>query len=324
MIKIALIGMGQMGLLHASLLNVMPDVKLVAFSEKNPLICRFARKIFRDTSIVADVKELSGFGLDAIYVITPISTHYPIVKTIYAEGIARNIFLEKPLASRYTESKELCNLAMNQGINMVGYNRRFAVTFKKAKEMMDSGTIGELIAFEGYAYSPVFLGVKASSKTPPKRVLPELGCHIIDLAVWFFGKLEVEEAKAESIVGPGSEDAVYLKVKTSRGLGGEIKTSWCMERYEATGLGLVIKGSKGTIKVEEDRLELKLNDGKLSFWHMHNLNDNVPFLLPRADYFREDETFVKAIIDNRNVEPNFQSSLEVDRIIAQVEEGKVE
>ena len=324
MIRIAIVGLGQMGLLHASLLNVMPDVKLTTFVEKSQLICRFAKKVFNDVKIVNDVKELSCLDIDGIFVTTPIVTHYPIVKTIYEDKIAANIFLEKPLSSSFAKSKELYDMAKNQGVNMVGYNRRFAVTFMKAQEIMKEGAIGELVSFEGYAYSPVFLGVKTSGKTPAKRVLPELGCHIIDLAYWFFGKFSIESAKIESFVGPGTEDAVYLKVKTAKGISGEINTSWCMERYQSHGLGLKIKGSKGMIEAEEDRIALTLNSGKSTLWHMHDLNDNVPFLLPRADYFREDQAFVKSIIDNSNAEPDFQSALEVDRIIAQVEEERKE
>jgi len=317
--RVAVIGLGKIGLLHASLLNVMPGVELVALCDKSRLIHRFSRKIFKDTKIVSDMKELSGLGLDAIYVTTPTPTHFSIVKTIFAERVARNIFVEKPLTSSYADSEEICNLATNQGINMVGYNRRFIVTFKKAKEIVDEGTLGEIFSFEAYAYSPDFLGVKVGSKTPPLGgVLQDLGCHAIDLALWFFGKFEVETAKVESIIGHSSEDSVYLKVKTSRGLEGEIRSSWCMERYRFHGIGLLIKGSEGIVMADEDRVELKLNNGRSFLWHKHDLGDNVPFLLAGADYFREDETFVKAVINGCSVEPNFHIALEVDRIIGQV------
>jgi predicted dehydrogenase len=313
--RVAVVGLGKMGLLHASLLNVLPNVELAALCEKSPLIRRFIKKMFKDISIVADVKELSGLGLDAIYVTTPIFTHYPLVKTICAERIARHIFVEKPLASNYAESEELCNLAMNQGIIMVGYSRRFMVTFKKAKEIVDEGSLGELISFEAYACSGDFLGAK---KTLPEGVLRDFGCHAIDLALWFFGKLEVETAKVESMVGPGSEDSVYFKVKTSTGLEGEFRTSWCVEDFHLPQIGLVIKGSKGIMTADEDRVELKLKEGRSLLWHKHDLGDNVPFLLAGADYFREDEAFVKSIVNGGNAEPSFQTALEVDQVIEEV------
>ena len=48
MIKVAVVGLGQMGLLHASLLNVMPGVRLVALCDQSPLINRFSRKVFSE------------------------------------------------------------------------------------------------------------------------------------------------------------------------------------------------------------------------------------------------------------------------------------
>jgi predicted dehydrogenase len=53
MIKVAVVGFGQMSLLHASLLNVMPGVKLVTLCDKSSLIHRFCKKIFKDIRIVS-------------------------------------------------------------------------------------------------------------------------------------------------------------------------------------------------------------------------------------------------------------------------------
>ena len=45
--------------------------------------------------------------------------------------------MEKPLASNYSEAEELCNFAKElNSVTMVGYNRRFGVTFRKAKEIL--------------------------------------------------------------------------------------------------------------------------------------------------------------------------------------------
>ena len=55
------------------------------------------------------------------------------------------------------ESKELCDLAKTYGgVNMVGYMKRFSVTFIKAKEILDKKFLGEDITFKAYAYSSDF------------------------------------------------------------------------------------------------------------------------------------------------------------------------
>src|SRR4030042_2575071 len=162
--RVAIVGLGKMGIIHASMLNVIPDVELVVCCEKISLLRRYAPKVFKKIKMVSDVKDLSGFNLDAIYVTTPTSTHLPVVSTICANKIAPHLFVEKPLTSGYTDSEVLYNLAKDhKGVQMVGYNRRFIITFKKAKEIIDEGILGELTSFEAYAYSYDFLGVKDSS-----------------------------------------------------------------------------------------------------------------------------------------------------------------
>jgi predicted dehydrogenase len=312
--RVAIVGLGKMGLLHASLLSTMPDVRLVAICEKSFPIRMFASRVLKDVLMVGSVERLIDLGLDMVYVTTPPSTHYPIVKKIYGDRIARHVFVEKPLAMNPAESEELCGLAKNRGVNMVGYNRRFGVAFGKAKEILDDGILGELQSFRVYAYSSDLLGVVK----PPKPmirdgILRDLGCHAIDLAVWLFGSLEVGRAEVESAFGD-----TRFTVRAN-GLGGEIKSSWRMEGYRLPEVGLRVVGSKGEMDVNEDRVELKLKKGKPSLWRRHDLDDSVPFFLGGAEYYREDEAFVRAVINGHDVKPDFQSALEVDRIIGEVE-----
>ncbi|MGQ9507694.1 MAG: Gfo/Idh/MocA family protein, partial [Candidatus Bathycorpusculaceae bacterium] len=188
-LRIGVVGFGKMGMLHAGILNVLPKVQLVAVCEKSSLIRRFLKKVLRNVCIVDEVEKLSSFNIDAVYVTTPIGSHFPVVKSIYENDITPNVFVEKTLASNFDEARKLCELAQkSSGVNMVGYMRRFCVTFMKAKEMLDQGIIGEPSSFKAYAFSSDFLGVDKNSKvqTPKIDVLRDLGCHALDLALWFF------------------------------------------------------------------------------------------------------------------------------------------
>ena len=153
-VRVAVVGLGKMGLLHASILSANPGVDLVAICEQNRLVRRFANKILKVPHIVGDVTDLEGLRLDAVYVTTPVSSHYGIIKTVYTEGIARNVFSEKPLASDYQEAAELCLLAQESGgVNMVGYHERHSVTFQKASAILNEGRLGDITSFESYARS---------------------------------------------------------------------------------------------------------------------------------------------------------------------------
>jgi predicted dehydrogenase len=321
-VKIAVVGVGKMGLLHASLLKVLPNVKLAALCDKSGLIRKICRRLFRDVFITEDVEQLAGLDLDAAYITTPIPSHFSVVKTIYSKGIARNLFVEKTLASNYDAAREICLLAQRSGgVNMVGYMKRFAVTFNKGKELLNDEVIGELFSFDAYAYSSDFADAKEGSVSFFRGgVLGDLGSHVIDLALWLFGDLKVDSAKLSSFSSAGAEDVASFKVSNSHGLRGQFDISWCKEGFRMPEVGLVICGAKGKINVNDDEVRLELINGKTHRWYRHDLNDSVGFLLGAPEYFREDKHFIESVLNGGNAEPSFATASKVDLLIDQVKE----
>jgi predicted dehydrogenase len=312
-----------MGLLHASILNFLPDVKLVALCDRSSVILRFAKKIFRPTGvkILKDVESLSGLDLDVVYVTTPISSHSIIAKELLGKAIARNIFVEKTLASSYDEARCLCDLVQShKSVNMVGYMKRFAVTFRKANDLLQRKSLGDVSSFDAYAYSSDFVGLGSSSRgaAPRGGALRDLGCHVIDLALWFFGDLRVDSAKPESQVREAPADLVSFGVTSLDGLRGRFCVSRSMENYRMPEIGLSITGSEGILRVNDDRVDLKLNNGETSTWYRHDLGDNVAFWLGEAEYFREDQHFINSVLEGRVAQPDFCTAAKVESVIDQV------
>ena len=322
-LRFGVIGLGKMGLLHASILNVFPEAKLVAVCEKSALMNRIFKKVFSaaDIKIVNDLERLSGLDLDAVYVTTPISSHSPIIKDLYAKEITRNIFVEKTLALNYNQSKELCEIAKKVGgITMVGYMKRFSVVFGKAKELLSQGSLGEVQRFKAYAYSSDFLGLTKESKSSAKRggALSDLGCHVIDLALWLLGRLEVRDILSIVKNEAGSETSVSFSAVNSKGLAGEFDVSQSMSGYRMPEFGLSIECSKGKIEVNDDRLCLTLDDGTQKKWYRHDLNDGVYFSIGDPEYFRENLQFVTSLLENKQCELSFENASMVDYVIDQV------
>jgi predicted dehydrogenase len=319
-LRLAVVGLGKMGLLHASILNVLSDVELVALCDRSALMSRLFRRIFSPAgvSVVSDFEKLSGLDLDAVYITTPISSHSFIAKNVYVKDIARNVFVEKTLASDYNQAKELCGLAKSHdSITMVGYMKRFSVTFGKAKSLLTQGVLGELSSFKAYAYSSDFLGLTKESRSSAPRggALRDLGCHTVDLALWLFGDLEVADIMSKVQTEIGSETSVSFKARTPNGLEGQFDVSQSIENCRMPEIGLFIDGSEGRIEVNDDRLCLDLSDGGSSRWYRHDLPDSVGFWLGEPEYFREDQQFIKSVSENRKCEPNFDTASRVDHII---------
>ena len=288
-LRLAVIGIGKMGMLHASLLNVFPEIELVALCEKSALMNRLLKKVFSTTGIciVDDIEKLRELDLDAIYVTTPISSHSPIINAIYAKEIARNVFVEKTLALNYGQSKELCEISKKvDGVTMVGYVKRFSVVFGKAMELLAHGDLGVPQWFKACAFSSDFLGLTKESNSSASRggALSDLGCHVIDLALWMFGRLEVRDVLSVVKNEAGSETSVSFTTQNSNGVAGQFDISQSMPGYRMPEFGLSVDCTKGKIDVNDDRLSLTLNGDTPRKWFRHDLKDSVYFSLGDPEY----------------------------------------
>jgi hypothetical protein len=86
-------------------------------------------------------------------------------------------------------------------------------------------------------------------------------------------------------------------------------------------IGLVIRGAKGKINVNDDEVRLELVNGNTRRWYRHDLNDSVGFLLGAPEYFREDKHFIESVLNGGNAEPSFATASKVDFLIGQVKEN---
>jgi len=280
-----------------------------------------AKRTLKEILITDSLDDLSALNLDAIYITTPIPSHYSIVKEVYSKKIAANLFVEKTLSSNYSKSEELNKLSlMMKSVNMVGYMKRFAVTFRQAKDLLNQGFLGELLSFEAYAFSSDFVDITNSSASISRGgVLVDLGAHIVDLVLWFFGDLHVTSASIESLTGIGSVDEVDFHVTNSNGIHGLFSISWTKEGYRMPEFGLTIKGTKGIITVDDSLVKLEMNGSPPKAWYRHDLSEAVPFLLAEPEFFRENEVFINSIFTGKEAEPNFQTALKVDKLLEEVE-----
>ena len=313
--------MGKMGLLHASLLNSLPGIKVAAICESKRALVWYAKKLFNGVTVVDKIQGFAKLNLDAVLISTPIPSHSKVISAIYSIGI-HNIFVEKTLAANAEESLRICELAQKAGgVNMVGYMARYAVTFQKAKELIDASAIGKITSFKGYTYSSDFVGIPEKSALRG-GVIRDLGSHVIDLAFWYFGDLEVELATVEPKLPVNGESSGNIRVNCPNSIKGEFDISWCKKGYRIPEYGLTINGATGTIEVNNDSVSI-LIDGRKQTWYRADLNDNVAFLLGAPEYYREDAAFASAILNKSQAEPDFFMASKIDSFIDQVKQKAV-
>ena len=110
MIKIAVIGLGKMGLSHAAILGGLTDAELVAICDSSSLVLNAFKKYNPKIQLYDDYKKLfNSEELDAVVIATPTKFHFAMAKMAIGHGI--HVFCEKPFALSLEEGIELVNLA---------------------------------------------------------------------------------------------------------------------------------------------------------------------------------------------------------------------
>jgi predicted dehydrogenase len=320
-LKIGVIGLGKMGIMHACLLNTFPNVQVAGVCDKSRLIRTMAKQPFKDALVTDDIEDFTDLNLDAVFVLTPIPSHYPIIKQIYDKKIANNVFVEKTLTAKHSQSEELQTIAQQMdSVNMVGYMKRFAVTFNQAKNFLDQHVLGNVESFDAYAFSSDFDAIPDGSTASIARggVLEDLGSHMIDLAVWFFGDLKPTSAIVNSRIAAESEDDVSFAVDGAEGLQGKFDVSWRKAEYRMPEFSMTVTGKKGSLRVNDDEIELHLNDAPVRHWYRPDLEDNVEFLLGGPEYYREDKHYLDVVRNVAAPKSDFKEALRVDFLIEQV------
>jgi predicted dehydrogenase len=320
-IEVGVVGLGKMGVMHACLLSTFGNVKVKALCDKSRLMRAVAKNAFQNTTVTSDLSKFAKLDLDAIYVLTPIPSHYPILKQIYLNNLAPNVFVEKTLSHNYSRSHELTELAeKNGGVNMVGYMKRFGVTFNYAKNLLEQEALGELKSFEAYAYSSDFADEPEGSEGSKARggVVEDLGSHMVDLAIWLFGDLAVTDAKSNNPISAVSEDDVSFGVSAADGVTGKFVVSWRKAGYRMPEFGIRISGTKGSLYVNDDEVQFGRFNSEQKTWFRHDLNDSVGFFLGGAEYWRENQHFLQAVNLRTPTSSDFSSALRVDLLLEQV------
>jgi predicted dehydrogenase len=303
MIHVGVIGLGQMGILHGAVVNALPDCKLKAVCDSNSLLIKMATKLLPNIKFYTDYfTMLREQHLDAIYVCTPIPTHAQIVKDIVSLDSSIAIFVEKPLASTAKEAETLAELAKGR-ITMVGFQKRFAGTFRYAKQLISEGAIGDVKFFKSHFYTSENVERGYGWKFRPKSggVLLEFAPHLLDIVLWFFGEPYLIRSISERASAGEAENYFHSIFKYDNGLVGYMDVCWAMRNYRPAELMIEVHGDAGTINVTEDRVLLYLDrpfksiSAGITLIHSSDLTPQLPILLAHPENVLIDMHFIECV-----------------------------
>ena len=195
MIKAASVGLGWWSdELANSIQSKSKKIKIVScYSRSKKKRINFSKKFKTEyhNSYNALIKDKN---IDAILLTTPHSLHAK--HTIQALQNGKHVFVEKPMATKYSDAKKMYLKATKyKKILAVGHNRRFSSVCDYIKKLINQKKIGKILHIDANFSASGALNYKkkfwrANRKESPGGAIAGLGIHMIDLICYFGGKVK--------------------------------------------------------------------------------------------------------------------------------------
>ena len=259
-VKIAVVGVGGMGSNHCKTLPTIEECELTAVVDINPDRAKEVGEqcgvpFFTDYKQVLRKKKM----VEAVVIATPHYFHPPIAVAAFKAGL--HVLSEKPIGVQLSQAEKMVAAAKESGkVFCVMFQMRTEAQIKKAKELVDSGELGEirrtmLVSPEYRSQAYYDSGTwRATWGGEGGGVMMNQAPHIMDVFTMLGGMptrvhgriatvlhdIEVED-QAEAMLEYANGAAGYFYVATA----------------EAGGRQVEFVGDKG---------KLRLEGGKLRFW----------------------------------------------------------
>jgi predicted dehydrogenase len=194
-----------------------------------------------DANVYTDYEEmLAAAEPDVVSVCTPVPTHAPIVTDVAESGVPDAIHCEKPMADTWADCREMVRACESAGIQLTfNHQRRFGPAWRRAKDLLDSGAIGELRRLE--------MGGKN---------IFDYGSHLLDLCNYYVDETEptwvlagLDYREEDVRYGSHNENQLVAQWQYENGVHALAATG---EGSSLVGCHNRLVGSRGTIEIETD------------------------------------------------------------------------
>ncbi|MFE0014957.1 Gfo/Idh/MocA family protein [Mesorhizobium sp. NPDC059054] len=228
--RVAIIGAGFMGSMHASIFSSAPNCELAAIVDPNLELAKGVAARCGGVAIYASHDELlSKERLDLVSICTPDNLHKAPAEAVASKGV--NLFIEKPIASSVEDAKAIIAAVRKSGVKLgVGYLLRFDPRYARAKELTAEGKIG----------APIHLYARRNSARTegPKRYAGKLPLalhvtvHDVDLVLWMLSgqvPVSVYAQQTDRLLGSiGTQDSIAAIVRFSDGTVVNFESAWSL------------------------------------------------------------------------------------------------
>lgn len=229
------------------------NINLIGLAEPDtemgrPLADKYGIKYFDKYSDLISCKEV-----DTVCICSSNIRHTEL--TIEAAKAGKHVIVEKPIATTIEDGKKMIEACkMNDVKLMVTLPCRYIPSIVRAKEIIDNGEIGEIVAITGTNHGTMPGGWFVDKEKSGGGAIIDHTIHVADLMHWFLDK-EVEEVFAKGgkyIHNIPVEDTGLIFMQFKDGPYATLDTSWNRPKSFPTwgDVTLNIIGTKGSINVD--------------------------------------------------------------------------
>jgi predicted dehydrogenase len=254
-VKVAVIGAGFMGSMHASIFASDPRAELVAVVDRDTARGQaLAESIGKGVRVYASHEELLATEtLDLVSICTPDHLHLEPALAIAAKGV--NLFIEKPIASTIEDGRRIVEACKSANVKLgVGYLLRFDPRYYKARELIEAGKIGKPIHLYARRNSARTEGPKRYAGTLPLAM--HVTVHDVDMVLWMLKGQTPVTAYAQQtdiLLGEiGTQDTIAGVVRFSGGTVVTFESAWSLPAGACHMIDarLELIGTEGSFEVQ--------------------------------------------------------------------------
>jgi len=202
-VKIAVIGVGYLGTIHARVYSQFDNCELVGVCDTDESKARKIAKRFK-TAYFSDYRKLFG-KIEAVSIAVPTNLHHKVSKDFLEQGI--HLLVEKPITKTLEEAEDLLALADKKNLILqVGHIERFNSGFLAAEKV-----IKKPIFIECHRLGPY------RQRTIDTGVVIDLMIHDIDIILGLVKDHIVDIEALGAPVLSGYEDIANVRLKFKNG-----------------------------------------------------------------------------------------------------------
>lgn len=186
MVRVGILGFGVAGrYFHAPLLQAAHIEIVAVVSRQSDAVL----SVLPNVDVVSTQEELfARSDINLVVIATPNHLHEQQARAALQAG--KHVVIDKPMCIRATQADALIDLARHRNLMLTVFqNRRWDSDFLTIKKLLAEDRLGVLTAFHARwdRYRPTIADRWREHDNPGNGVLYDLGSHLIDQALMFFG-----------------------------------------------------------------------------------------------------------------------------------------